>query len=463
MDVRTEHDLLGERSIPADAYWGIHTLRAHENFIARTAPVPQPLIAALALVKKACCMTNCSLGYLDAAMAQAMSSACDDVICGKLNNQFPLDALQGGAGTSTNMNMNEVIANRTLELLGRSKGDYNAVHPIEHVNMHQSTNDVYPTALKIAAIQQLRQLSALIAELQTALQNKEQEFSGILTIGRTELQDAVPITLGAQFASFAEAVARDRWRTFKCEERLRSVNIGGTAVGTGLGVPRRYIFLVIEKLRELTGLGLTRAENAMDQTANADAFVETTGMLNACAVNSIKIANDIRLLHFSGEISLPPLQAGSSFMPGKVNPVICEVAIAAGLRIKALNTIVTDAAAMGTFQLCEFLPLLASALLESLECSKAAAEMLTKHIPGITAHPDVCMEHACRSTTIITAFLPHIGYERAQKLIQDYNPSAETFKAFLERALGSSLVATVLSPQNIMAMGFNDNKRTPGE
>jgi aspartate ammonia-lyase len=432
-----------------------------ENFIARTALVSPHLIAALALVKKACCMSNCQLGYIDIATAAAMQSACDDVIAGTLHTQFPLDALQGGAGTSTNMNVNEVIANRTLELLKHSKGDYTIVHPIEHVNMHQSTNDVYPTALKIAVIQDLRKLSAQITELQNALQNKEQEFSGILTIGRTELQDAVPITLGAQFASFAEAYARDRWRTFKCEERLRIVNIGGTAVGTGLGVPRRYIFLVIEKLRELSGLGLTRAENSMDQTANADAFVETAGMLNAYAVNLIKIANDLRQLHFAGEISLPPVQAGSSFMPGKINPVICEAVIAAGVRMKALNTIVTDAAAMGTFQLCEFLPLLADALLESLECGKAAAAMLTKHIPGITANPNVCMEHACRSTTIVTAFLPHIGYERAQKLIQEYNPKIEPFRTYLERTLGSSLVATVLSPQNIMTMGFNDNKRTP--
>jgi aspartate ammonia-lyase len=463
MNVRTEHDLLGERTIPADAYWGIHTLRAQENFIAHTALVPFRLIIALALVKKACCMTNCQLEYLDNATAQAMQAACDDVIAGTLKAEFPLDALQGGAGTSTNMNINEVIANRTLELLGHTKGDYATVHPIEHVNMHQSTNDVYPTALKIAVIQELRTLSAQLSALQNAFQNKEQEYSGILTIGRTELQDAVPITLGAQFASFAEAVARDRWRTFKCEERLRIVNIGGTAVGTGLGVPRRYIFLVIEKLRELTGLGLTRAENSMDQTANADAFVETAGMVNACAVNLIKIAGDLRLLHFSGEVSLPPVQAGSSFMPGKVNPVICEAVIAAGLRIKALNTIVTDAASLGTFQLCEFLPLLAAALLESLECCTAAATMLTNHIPGIIAHSDVCTDHACRSTTIITAFLPHIGYERAQNLVQAYNPSAEPFKAYLERTLGSSLVATVLSPRNIMAMGYNDTKRTPGK
>jgi aspartate ammonia-lyase len=321
--------------------------------------------------------------------------------------------------------------------------------------MYQSTNDVYPTALKIAAIKLFRRLSEEITGLQTAFQKKETEFSGIITIGRTEMQDAVPITLGAQFASFAEAIARDRWRTFKCEERLRTVNIGGTAVGTGLAAPRSYIFLVIEKLRELSGLGLTRAENAMDQTANADSFVEAAGMLAAYAADIIKICNDLRLLHLLGEIALPPVQAGSSLMPGKINPVICEAGIAAGLKIKSSIAIVAEAASMGSLQLCEFMPLIASELLQALECGCAISRMLIKQTNGIIAHPETCSRHARRSTTLVTAFLPRIGYERAQAFVAEFTSSGTSdFRLFLETKLGKPVVDEVLSPQNIMSLGY---------
>ena len=278
MNQRKEKDGLGEMDVPADAYWGIHTERARRNFALTGRTAPEPLIRALVMVKKACALANRELGYLPAEKADAILAACDELIGGAPAGQFPVDALQGGAGTSTHMNVNEVIANRALEVLGFAKGDYARLHPIEDVNLHQSTNDVYPTALKIAAIFGLRQLSESVAGLQNAFQKKEKEFSGIVKIGRTEMQEAVPLTLGAEFSAFAEAFARDRWRTFKCEERLRTVNLGGTAVGTGLTAPRNYIFLVIERLREVTGLGLTRGENAVDQTANADCFVEVSGM-----------------------------------------------------------------------------------------------------------------------------------------------------------------------------------------
>jgi aspartate ammonia-lyase len=452
---RKEHDLLGEREVPENAYWGIHTLRAGENFIIKTTPIPASLIRSLACVKKACCLTNLELGFLPPRIAGAISIACDEIINGGFFDQFPLDALQGGAGTSTNMNVNEVIANRALEILDNKKGEYAIVHPIEHVNMHQSTNDVYPTALKIAAIEQLRRLSEEIAKLQIAFQEKETEFAGIITIGRTEMQDAVPITLGAQFASFAEAIARDRWRTFKCEERLRTVNIGGTAVGTGLAAPRSYIFLVIEKLRELSGLGLTRAENAMDQTANADAFVEVGGMLSAYAVSIIKICNDLRFLHLFGEIVLPAVQTGSSLMPGKINPVICEAGISAALKIKSSIALVSEAASMGSLQLCEFMPLIAAELLGALECSYAVSSMLIKQTNGIVACPETCGRHARSSTTLITAFLPRIGYERSQSLVTEFTSSGSSdFRLFLDSKLGKPMVDEVLSPQNIMSLGY---------
>ncbi|MFA6716333.1 MAG: lyase family protein, partial [Victivallaceae bacterium] len=340
MQYRIEHDMLGEKNIPADAYYGIHSLRAAENFPLSGRPVRPELIRALALVKKACCQANAELGFLDENIAVAVSSACDEIRAGNFDGQFITDALQGGAGTSTNMNINEVIANRALELSGAAKGDYDKINPLDHVNLHQSTNDVYPTALKVAAALQLRELSERLAILQSSFQEKEKEFGSIVKIGRTETQDAVPMTLGAEFSAFAEAFARDRWRTFKAEERIRTVNLGGTAVGTGLTAPKRYIFLVIEKLRELSHLGLSRGENCVDQTANQDAFVEVSATLKACAVNFRKIACDLRQLHMIGEIRLQAVQAGSSIMPGKVNPVIPESIIQGAMSVFACDRLV---------------------------------------------------------------------------------------------------------------------------
>jgi aspartate ammonia-lyase len=257
---RKERDALGEIDIAADALWGIHTERALRNFTLSKRRVPTALIAAIATVKHAAAVTNSELGYLNRDIADAIVAACTEVCEGgaAMEAHFPLDALQGGAGTSTNMNVNEVVANLALKRLGKPPGDYESVHPLHHVNLHQSTNDVYPTALRIAAIAGVRRLSDAMAKLQGAFQAKEGAFQGIAKMGRTELQDAVPMTLGQEFSAFAEAIARDRWRTFKCEERLRLVNIGGTAIGTGITAPRRYIFRVIEVLRALTGMGLSR-------------------------------------------------------------------------------------------------------------------------------------------------------------------------------------------------------------
>jgi len=456
---RIEHDLLGEREIPIDAYYGIHTVRAVENFKLTGAKVDYRLIRALAIVKKACCEANAELGYLDKSVADAINCACAEIIDGKFTGHFPVDALQGGAGTSTNMNVNEVIANRALELLGKERSSYNDCHPLEHVNLHQSTNDVYPTALKIAAIESVRELSAATESLQGALQKKEKEFCGIITIGRTELQEAVPVTLGAEFSSFADAIARDRWRAFKCEERLRVVNIGGTAVGTGITAPRRYIFLVIEKLRLLTGYGLTRGENVMDQTANADAFVEVSGILSAHASNLMKISADLRMLHFTGEISLPPVQSGSSIMPGKVNPVIMEAVISAAIKVNANHQIISQCAGMGSLQINEFLPMISMSLLESLQILANADRMLVLHIDKITADIDVCERLAFRSITLITAFLPVIGYEKAEQLVKEYEKTENrSVLSFLEEKLGKELVKSVVSPANIMSLGHREKK-----
>ena len=452
MKTRIEKDFLGELQLPADAPYGIHTARALENFPIPGAPVPATLVSALAQVKKACALANKELGLIDGAKASAIVDEASSLVAThrsgatRLEALSTLPALQGGAGTSTNMYVNEVLAS------GASKRCGEPVHPIEEVNLHQSTNDVYPTALKVAAIYGLRELAEKVEALQGAFQRLEQKFAHIPTIGKTELVDAVPLTLGAEFGAFAEAFARDRWRTFKCEERLRVVNLGGTAVGTGLTAPRSYIFLATDQLREVTGLGLSRGENLVDQTANADAFVEVSGILKACAANLLKICGDLRLLHMEGKIKLPAVQTGSSIMPGKVNPVILESAMQIGIKVQANDFIVTECASRGSLQINEFMPLLASALLESMELLGAACGMLANHAENIEADEAECERQFNASVEIVTAFLPEIGYDRSTELAKAFDGSG-SFRTYLENELGTELVSKTLSPQNLMALG----------
>ena len=454
-NLRTEHDLLGEMELPADCLWGVHTERARKNF-ATTGPLVHPrLIRAYALVKKSACLANAELGYLDARLAAALVAACDEVAAGKHADAFPLAAMQGGAGTSTNMNLNEVLANLALDKLGQPRGSYKTAHPLEHVNLHQSTNDTYPTALKMAAIFALRETSGAFQELQGALQRREQAFAHVVTLGRTEGMPAVPMTLGQMFGAWAEAAARDRWRVFKCEERLRVVNIGGTAVGNGLAAPRAYIFLVIEKLRQVTGLGLSRAEHVPGDTANADAFVEVAGILQAAASNLIKISSDLRLLHMFGEIRLPAMQAGSSIMPGKINPVVAECVMQAGMRAQAECALVARCVSQATLQICEFMPLLAQSLLTTMDVLDAAARQLAVHVDGITADEAVCARHLAASPGIATAVVPVIGYEKATALVQKgLFENVEDWRAFLAHELGASVVAEALRPETLLALGF---------
>lgn len=455
MDCRDEQDFLGVVQVPAAAYWGAHTQRAVENFPLCGYRVHPGMLRAFAMVKKACSSANAELGLLDARKAGAIAQACDEVAQGRLADQFPVDALQGGAGTSTNMNVNEVIANRAIEILGGRRGEHGLIHPIEDVNLNQSTNDTYPTALKVSAIFGLRKLSESIAALQGAFQEREKKLAGVVTIGRTEMQEAVPLTLGAQFSGYAEAIGRDRWRAFKCEERLRVVNIGGTAVGTGLCAPRSYIFLVIERLREATGLGLARAENLVDQTSNADCFVEVSGILKAHAASLAKICNDLRLLGLLGEIKVPRLQAGSSIMPGKVNPVLLEAAIQVGMKVMANDSLIADACSRGTLQINEFLPLVSFSLHESLDLLTRVDGLLAAHVAGITADEARCRAAFEKSPTIITALLPHIGYDKAALLVKEYEGSGGgSIVEFLSRKVGRELVAEVFSPQKLVALGY---------
>ena len=454
---RIEKDFLGELSLASHVYWGIHTERAIRNFPISGHRVHPSLIKAMALVKKACCLANAELGYLQEQKVSAIISASEEISEGKLLEYFPVDALQGGAGTSTNMNVNEVIANRAIEILQGKKGDYSIVHPLDDVNLHQSTNDVYPTAVKIAGINGLRGLSQSISHLQGVFQNKEREFGHIVKIGRTEMQEAVPLTLGIEISAFAEALSRDRWRTYKCEERLRAVNLGGTALGTGITAPRDYIFLVIEKLRDVTGLGLSRGENMAGETANADPFVEVSGILKAHAANLIKISNDLRLLNFIGEINVPPLQAGSSIMPGKVNPVLLEAAIQTGIKVMGNDVIISDVASRGTWQINEFLPLLAHAFLESLDLLTNINRLLAEHIGKIEANEATCRMYFDQSPMIVTALLPAIGYEKAANIIQEFKKeSGKTVRTFLEEKLGKDFVDNVFSADRLTALGFKD-------
>ncbi len=464
MSYRKESDSLGEEQIPQEAYWGIHTQRALKNFAFTEKKIPKILVSSLTMVKKAACLTNHELGFLDKKKSNAIELSCDDILNGSLDNQFPLDALQGGAGTSTNMNVNEVIANRSLERLGEEKGNYNVLHPIEDVNLHQSTNDVYPTALKIASIFTLRKLSTAISCLQGELQKKEKDFSQIVKIGRTELQPAVPLTLGVEFSAFAESISRDRWRVFKCEERLRVINLGGTAIGTGLTAPRQYIFLVSEKLRDITGLGLSRAENLVDATANADCFVEVSGIIKACASNLIKISSDLRLMNLFGEIKVPKVQAGSSIMPGKNNPVILEAVIQAGLKVMANDLIVSEAVSRSSFQVAEFLPLVSMALLESIQLLTNVNLAFAKHISEIKADPKICTDIFNSNPVIITAFIPYIGYDRAGELIKKFSlvKSGNLFE-FLSNELGSELVIRTLSSENLLSLGYVNSERNNGK
>ncbi len=460
--MRKEKDLLGELEIPEEAYWGIHTQRAIENFPISGYRLHPYLIKAFALVKKAAAIANRKLGYLPADVAEAIEKACDELYEGKLTSSIVVDALAGGAGTSFNMNVNEVIANRATEILGGKKGEYR-VSPSDHVNLHQSTNDTFPTALRIAALWLLRELEAEIARLQQSFQEKEKEFAGYIKTGRTQLQDAVPMTMGQEFAAFAEALARDRWRVFKCEERIKVVNIGGTAIGTGVAAPRPYIFLVIEILRQLTQLPLARAENPVEATSNQDALAEVSGILKAHAINLVKISNDLRLLSSPpfGEIKLPEVQAGSSIMPGKVNPVIPEAVAQVGLKVIANDLLINTALSHSNLQLNQFLPLISFALLESLHLLKNANRIFReKCVKGIKAVPEKAKEHAEKSPALLTALLPYIGYEKATEIARKAYSEGKSIREVLlkENIMEKEKFEKILSPENIVKLGYDPNE-----
>ncbi len=382
---RLEHDLIGERQVPAEVYWGVHTLRALENFPITGIPISESpyLVEAMASVKEAAALANHQLGLLDDARFTAIRDACEEIRAGQWHDQFVVDVIQGGAGTSTNMNANEVIANRALELMGHARGDHHVMHPNEHVNLSQSTNDVYPTAVKISIILAARDLLAAMGRLEDSFARKALEFHDVLKMGRTQLQDAVPMTLGQEFGTYAQMLAEDRARLSEAVALLHEINLGATAIGTMLNAPTGYVEIACAHLRDITGLPLETAVDLIEATQDCGAFVQVSGTLKRVAVKLGKICNDLRLLSSGpragfGEINLPAVQAGSSIMPGKVNPVIPEVVNQVAFQIIGHDVTVSMAAEAGQLQLNAFEPVICFSLAAGISRLEQAIEVLAQ-------------------------------------------------------------------------------------
>jgi aspartate ammonia-lyase len=442
--VRMEHDLLGERAVPAGAYYGIHTLRALENFpiTGSSISIYPDLVGALACVKQAAAIANAELGLLDERRAHAIRLACEEVRQGKLADEFVVDVIQGGAGTSSNMNANEVICNRALELLGHARGEYQHLHPLDHVNLSQSTNDVYPTALKLALQMGIRRLAQEMIALRQAFAAKAQEFNDVLKVGRTQLQDAVPMTLGQEFSTYAVMLEEDEQRLAEAAGLIREINLGATAIGTGINAHPDYSPLVTRRLSELSGVQFVSAPNLVEATQDAGAFVQLSGVLKRIAVKLSKTCNDLRLLSSGpragiGEISLPAVQAGSSIMPGKVNPVIPEVVNQVAFEVIGNDMTVTMAAEAGQLQLNAFEPVIAHSLFESISHLTAACRTLAERcVRGITANRDRARRLLDESTAVVTALTPVLGYQRSSEIAREaLATGARVYDLVLERKL----------------------------
>jgi aspartate ammonia-lyase len=454
---RLEHDLLGDREVPADARYGIQTLRAMENFDItgiRLAHYPH-LIRALAMVKQAAARANLQLGLLDETVAAAIEAACQEIIDGHWHGHFVVDVVQGGAGTSTNMNANEVIANRALELLGHQRGDYEHCHPNNHVNLGQSTNDVYPTAVRVALILELEELLEALEVFASAVAAKGEEFSEILKMGRTQLQDAVPMTLGQEFEAFAVTTAEDIDRLRETARLFLEVNLGGTAIGTGINADPRYPQLAVAELRKITGLDFELAANLVEATPDTGAFVMFSGVLKRVAVKLSKMCNDLRLLSSGprcglNEINLPAMQPGSSIMPGKVNPVIPEVVNQIAFQVIGNDLTITMASEAGQLQLNVMEPVITFNLFESMDMLTDGVRTLTERcIRGITANSDRCRDLVEASIGIVTALVPVIGYERAGKVAKEALASGRPVREILlsDGDLSADELDTWLSPE----------------
>jgi len=459
MDYRIESDSLGEQKIPCGAYYGVQTARALENFPITGVPISRfpALIHAVAVIKEASALANGELGILDPAICDAVVSACEEVRRGRFNDHFAVDVIQGGAGTSTNMNANEVIANRALELLGRGKGDYGFCHPNDHVNLSQSTNDVYPTAIKIAAIWKVKKLIETMKGLKEAFAEKGAEFKDILKLGRTQLQDAVPMTLGQEFSAYAVTIGEDIERIGEAMMLLHEINLGATAIGTGVNTIYGYAELVRGKLCELTGLPLVTSPNLIEATCDAGVFVQVSGVLKRIAVKTSKICNDLRLLS-SGprggihEIVLPAVQPGSTIMPGKINPVIPEMVNQVCFQVIGNDVTITMAAEAGQLELNAFEPIIGLNLFESLQILDRALHILSeKCVKGIAADSETCRRHLENSIGIATALAPIIGYDMAAKVaVEALERGLSVKEVCLEKGLlTADALKTILDPEKM--------------
>ncbi|MBU2493723.1 MAG: aspartate ammonia-lyase [Bacteroidetes bacterium] len=433
--MRIEKDSIGHVELENNSLYGIHAYRSVHNFPPSGERINLHLIKAFLQVKKAAAETNFLCGLLNENKYKFIIDAVDSLLteiqenidnsADTIYSKIIVDPYQGGAGTSLNMNVNEVIANTALKLMGKNCGEYQYIHPLDDVNMSQSTNDTYPTALRIASLILLKELEDSFAELQNSLQNKEENFKGIIKLGRTQFQDAVPITLGQEFGAYAQAIARDRWRIYNSAERLRSVNMGGTAVGNSVSAPKEYVLQINSLLKKITGLPIAKSEDLIDATQNLDVFVEVHGIIKAGAVSIIKICNDLRFMSSGpyggiGEVKMPPRQSGSSIMPGKVNPVILENAIQISEMIKGHDVVISNLVGAGNLELNAFAPMIAHYFLRTLDMLKKSNYNLARNcINGIEADKEKCMKNLINTSAISASFISEFGYDRIQEIVKN--------------------------------------------
>lgn len=462
-DFRIEADSIGTKDIPEDVYYGVQSLRAAENFRITGLSMHPEIINSLAYIKKACAITNCEVGILDKKIANAIVQACDEILSGHLHNDFIVDPIQGGAGTSLNMNANEVIANRAIEILGGEKGDYSIVNPNDHVNCGQSTNDVIPTAGKMTSLRLLQNLKKELLRLHETLIHKADEFNDILKMGRTQMQDAVPIRLGQEFRAYSVAIMRDIHRMDKAMDEMRTVNMGGTAVGTGINADEIYLRRIVPNLAEVSDMELAQAFDLIDSTQNLDPFVAVSGAIKACAVTLSKIANDLRLMSSGpragfGEINLPARQNGSSIMPGKVNPVIPEVVNQVAFNIIGNDVTITMAAEAGQLELNAFEPIIFYCMFQSIDTLAYAVQTFVDNcVSGITANKERCRYLVENSVGIVTAICPHIGYQKSAEIAKEALNTGQSVRSIIlrENLMTEEELDSILDPVNMTEPGIS--------
>lgn len=463
IDYRVEKDSIGMKDVPGNVYYGVQSMRAAENFHITGLNIHPEIINSLAYIKKAAAITNLETGLLDRKTAEAIVQACDEILAGQFRKDFIVDPIQGGAGTSLNMNANEVIANRAIELLGGQKGDYSIVNPNDHVNCGQSTNDVVPSAGKMTSLRLLKKLKIELLRLHQAFCEKADEFDHVLKMGRTQMQDAVPIRLGQEFRAYSTAIMRDLRRMDKAMEEMCTLNMGGTAIGTGINADVNYLKRIVPNLAKVSNMELVQAADLIDATQNLDSFVAVSGAVKACAVTLSKIANDLRLMS-SGprtgfhEINLPAKQNGSSIMPGKVNPVIPEVVNQVAFNIIGNDVTITMAVEAGQLELNAFEPIIFYCMFQSIDTLAYAVHTFVDNcVSGITANEARCRFLVDNSVGIITAICPHVGYQKAADIAKKAMLSGKPVRTLIlqEKLIGEEELDHILDPVQMTEPGIS--------